>query len=287
VELNVVAPGAPPEIVWPRMLNVGNYNPEEAVAPGDIVAVYGAGLLEGDPITVTTLPLPTKVGTDPDSVQVLVNGNAAPIFYARYGQINIQIPFETSVTQDAQVQVVRNGITSPIGTGPMAPRAPQIVQFGCPLVNDCNYQDNAIGVNFTDGSFPLPATAPFPNSHPAKAGDVITFCGVGFGQATNPLSTGAGAPSSPLPTIDPNDQFCFGLAGHAPEPPRPNDLCTPASYSGATPGTVGLYQINVTIPAGAGTGGSVYIKNSESYSDSVLIVLEWRSRGRLTIGRRG
>ncbi|MGA3028838.1 MAG: hypothetical protein ABSF98_29210 [Bryobacteraceae bacterium] len=101
--------------------------------------------------------------------------------------------------------------------------------------------------------------------HPAEVGDVITFYGVGFGQTTNPLATGVAAPSSPLPTIDPSYQFCFVDIG----------LCTPASYSGASPGSVGLYQIDVTTPAGAETGDSVmvYITNGESSSDPVWIAV--------------
>jgi uncharacterized protein (TIGR03437 family) len=266
VSLNVVAQGTPPAIIWPQIVNAANDAAQEAVAPGDIVAVEGVGLLEGDPITITSFPLPTQVGSG--NTQVLVNGVAAPIFYASYGQITIQIPYETSVAQDAQIQVVRGGISSPIGTVPMAASAPQILQFGCPFVNDCDYQNNAIGINFSDGSFPLPVTAPFPNSHPAKVGDVITFYGVGFGQTRNPLSDGVAAPASPLPTSDPSYQFCFGMF-----PGDVGGFCTPTSYSGASPGSAGLYQINVTIPQGAGTG-FVYITNGTSYSDPVWVTVQ-------------
>jgi uncharacterized protein (TIGR03437 family) len=272
VQLDVMAQGTPPAVDWPRILNVGNYAVQESnlngtLAPGDIVALFGVGLLEGDPITITTLPLPTQAGTG--NTQVLVNGTPAPIFYASYSQINIQIPFETSTAQDAQIQVVRNGMKSPIGTVPMAAQAPQILLFGCPFADDCGYDFYAIGINAADGSFPLPADAPFPNCHPAKAGDTITFYGVGFGQTTNPSKTGAPAPASPLPTVDPNYQFCFGY-----QPSEPS-VCIPASYSGASPGSVGLYQINVTIPPGVG-GDTVdfYITNGTFYSDPAYMAIQ-------------
>jgi uncharacterized protein (TIGR03437 family) len=50
-------------------------------------------------------------------------------------------------------------------------------------------------------------------------------------------------------------------------------FCTPTSYSGASPGSAGLYQINVTIPQGAGTG-FVYITNGTSYSDPVWVTVQ-------------
>jgi uncharacterized protein (TIGR03437 family) len=274
VSLNVVAQGTPPAIIWPRIVIPSAYSlnalesltTPDTTAPGGIVAIYGVGFLEGDPITITTFPLPTQVGSG--NTQVLVNGVAAPIFYASYGQITIQIPYETSVAQDAQIEVVRNGISSPIGTVPMATSAPEILQFGCAFANNCGYGFYAIGVNFSDGSFPLPVTSPIPNSHPAKVGDVVTFYGVGFGQATTPLKTGVAVPSSALPTVSPSYQFCFGSPGLG--------VCSPVSYSGASPGSAGLYQINVTIPAGAPTGDSVsfYITNGTATSNVVYMAIE-------------
>jgi uncharacterized protein (TIGR03437 family) len=268
VQLNVMAQGTPPAVDWPRILNIANFIPQEAVAPGDIVALFGVGLLEGDPITISTVPLPTQVGTG--NTQVLVNGTPAPIFYASYSQINIQIPFETSTAQDAQIQVVRNGIMSPIGTVPMAAQAPQILQFGCPFANDCDWNTYAIGINAADGSFPLPTSAPFPNCHPAKVGDTITFYGVGLGQTTNPSTTGAPAPASPLPTVDPNYRLCLGQG-----PPVTTSVCIPASYSGASPGSVGLYLITVTIPPGVhGDAVNFYITNGTYYSDPAYMAIQ-------------
>jgi uncharacterized protein (TIGR03437 family) len=273
VELDVSGAGSGPTIAWPRILNISNFTPGEPVSQGDIVAVYGADLLEGDPINITaTPPLPTKVGVDPDSVEVLVNGTAAPIFYASYGQINIQIPFETSVAEDAQIQVVRNGIKSPIGTVPMAARAPRILQLNCIYANTCPapWGPYGIGVN-TDASFPIPTAYPIPNSHPAKVGDVLVFYAVGLGQTSPALVTGAAAPGPPnLAVTVPTFNVCFYTYGIAAR------FCTPAEYSGATPNYVGLYQINVKIPTNAPTGDTIhmYLSTSQSTSEEVLIDIQ-------------
>ena len=241
VELDVVGPGAGPTIAWPRILNIANFTPGEAVSPGDIVAVYGA----------------------------------APIFYASYSQINIQIPFETALTSDAQIQVVRNGIASPIGTVPMASRAPLILQLNCLYANTCPapWQQYGIGFMFADLpaiAFPVPPVYPIPGTRAARVGDVLEFFAVGLGQASTPLVTGAAAPADPLPTIVPAYNVCFYRFG------IDTQVCTPAQYSGATPTYVGLYQINVQIPANVPTGDSIHmqITNGESRSDAVLLAIQ-------------
>jgi uncharacterized protein (TIGR03437 family) len=46
-------------------------------------------------------------------------------------------------------------------------------------------------------------------------------------------------------------QVCFGI-----ETPFYQAPCATASFSGLTPNYVGLYQVNVTIPAGVASGDS-------------------------------
>jgi uncharacterized protein (TIGR03437 family) len=272
VGLTVNGPGSGPTITWPRILNISDFTPNEPVSPGDIVAVFGADMLEGDPITPTTLPLPTQVGAG--KTQVLVNGLPAPIFYASYGQINIQIPFETSTAQAAQIQVVRNGITSPVGTVPMAASAPLVLEFGCSFANVCPapWGQYGLGLLYPDNAFPMPASYPIPNERPAKVGDVIQFFAVGLGQMSPPLVTGAVPPTSPLPTFAQAFSVCF-----APAPTVTTEVCTPAQYAGIAPGYVGLYQINVQIPANAPTGDAVYMSitnGPSSTSDYVLLAIQ-------------
>ncbi|MGA2181900.1 MAG: hypothetical protein ABSH47_02630 [Bryobacteraceae bacterium] len=277
VEVDVSGAGPGPTIACPRILNIANFLPGQRISPGDIVAVYGTDMLEGDPINVTAAPpLPTQVGTG--NTQVLVNGTAAPIFYASYSQINIQIPFELAVGPDAQIQVVRNGIPSPIGTVPTAARAPRILQFGCTYQNVCpaDWQQYGIGFMFADLpviEFPLPPVYPIPNIRRAKVGDVLEFFAVGMGQTSPPLVTGAAAPADPLPKVIPNYNVCFRSFG------IDVPVCTPAQYAGASPTYVGLYQVNVQIPANVARGDAIrmFIKNGDDVttnSDDVLIAIQ-------------
>ena len=277
VELDVAAPGTGPEVAWPRILNISSFDlfsPQEKIAPGEIVAVYGTDMLDQDPINITaTPPLPTQVGSE--NTQVLVNGTAAPIFYASNTQINIQIPFELNVGPDAQIQVVRNGIKSAIGTVPTANQAPQILRFGCGFPNVCPapWGNYGIGLLFSDLptlEFPMAPKYPIPNIRAATTGDVIEFFATGLGQMTPPLVTGAVPSTSPLPTLSPAFTVCFATA------PVASGICNPVQYAGIAPGFVGLYQVNVGIPANAPRGDSIYmtITNGLVTSDFVMIAIQ-------------
>jgi len=80
---------------------------------------------------------------------------------------------------------------------------------------------------------------------------VIVFYAVGLGQTVPPLATGAAAGSDPLPKTDPTAQVCFYRFG------IDTNVCVPADYSGATPTYVGLYQVNVKVPANAPKGDAI------------------------------
>jgi len=84
---------------------------------------------------------------------------------------------------------------------------------------------------------------------PVKAGDTIVIYALGLGPTTPPVASGTASPSSPLAKVSGTTQVCFGV-----ETPSHQSPCATALFSGLTPGFVGLYQINVTIPAGIPSG---------------------------------
>src|ERR1035438_7646950 len=73
------------------------------LAPGAIAAVFGTNLAPSD-LYPSGLPLPTILNT----VQVMVDGKAAPLFYVSPTQINFQVPYETAVGQ-ASLSVISAG----------------------------------------------------------------------------------------------------------------------------------------------------------------------------------
>ncbi len=86
--------------VW---FNNGTFASGEPLAQGDIAAVFGNQFSFDVPQSASSLPLATTL----DSVQVLINGKAAPVYYVSPTQINFEIPIDAA-TGDGTLQVVRN-----------------------------------------------------------------------------------------------------------------------------------------------------------------------------------
>jgi uncharacterized protein (TIGR03437 family) len=77
----------------------------------------------------------------------------------------------------------------------------------------------------------------------AKAGDTITIFGVGFGQTSPPFPAGQPFPANPaLYTIPQSSNLSVTI----------NGTPVPVGFAGLT--LPGLFQFNVTIPSGLGTG---------------------------------
>lgn len=241
----VVTNASVPNISFGGVVDNTTFRP--LLAPGDIAALFGNQLGGSTPTGASSLPLSTTLA----GVRVLVNNVPAPVYYASSGQINFIVPLSTQPGL-AQVAVEYNGQRGNTVTTNIQPRAPRILRLGVAEYGIITNQD---------GSFPMPAT-PGLNSHPAKAGDVLTIYAIGLG-ATNPaVAEGAAAPASeplartPLPIVT----FGGGFAGS----PTQGTVF----YSGLTPGFVGLYQINVTIPPDAPIGNAIGLQLSVDGSTS-------------------
>ena len=102
------------------------------VAPGGIASVFGLNLV--DTISAaTTVPLPTDLG-----VRVQVDAINAPLYAVYPGQINFQVPFETVADHNAQVVVVRGGVSSSPVSVPVRLYAPAVFMnaaTGDPIVH--------------------------------------------------------------------------------------------------------------------------------------------------------
>jgi uncharacterized protein (TIGR03437 family) len=207
-----------------------------SVAPGDVAVVEGWQLSVQTPAYAHGAPLPTSLG----GASVLVNGVAAPLYYSSSNQIAFELPGSTPIGSFPQVQVQRDGQTSSYGPSlTVAQHAPEIA-----AVTGTDY-------NLRDAY------------HPAHAGDTLIVWAIGLG-ATNPaVPDGTAAPSSPpvVTTVTPTVQFGSSITA------------TP-SFSGLSPGAVGLYQVNVTIPPNV--AGNIFLKLvfPDATSNAVPIAIE-------------
>lgn len=220
-----VVPMGSPLVYYQGAQDNATFVPGDIVAPGDVMVVKGEQLSFSPFTPASTVPLPVQLA----DTSVLVNGVAAPIFYSSYGQIAFQLPFTTS-TGTALVQVGRtDGTISNKVSVTVAARAPKLLLIGVGTYG---------AIVNSDGSFPMPSgSIPGYSTHPAKIGDTLTIYAIGLGPTTPGATTGTSAPYAPL-NVTPTVDFGGGIFGVTAKP----------SYAGFSPGSVGLYQVNVTIP---------------------------------------
>lgn len=223
VQLTVVAQSAPVAFAG-GAVNNGTFVSGEALAQGDIAAVFGDQFTLGDPQLASAVPLPTNLA----GTQVFVNNQAAPLYFTSAGQIDFQVPFETA-PGPATVRVDRNGQRGNLISVNIAASVPRFI-----LLNGGPYAIMTTPDNVLTG---IP-------THPVKSGDVVVIYAIGLGPTTPPVKTGDPAPGKdPLAVIS-GVQVCF-----RPNLPVSVETCNDAAFAGLSPGFVGLYQVNANIPA--------------------------------------
>jgi uncharacterized protein (TIGR03437 family) len=231
----------------PGIQNVGNVSSySTTLAPGVIFFVnasYGASLTDGSTAVAAGTPLPTRLA----GARVLVNGVAAPLFAASPQQIRAQFPVEMTDITTAGIQVeVQSGagtVMSGVSNVSVAPFSPGILltnqpQFGAPA-----YNEPAAILRATDYSQICRQGTSACTANPASPGEVVTIYMIGLGAVAGPWLTGdaTGQASATLTTP------VVTIGG------------VPAKvlFAGLTAGFVGLYQVNVTVPATTVRGDNV------------------------------
>jgi uncharacterized protein (TIGR03437 family) len=206
---------------YPVITNGGSFlhNP---VSPGEIVTIFGTGL---GPATMAfaTADSNGQIETEVAGTQVLFDGYPAPLLYVSDAQTTAIVPYAVGGNGVTEVQVVYNGVASPVVEMQVAPASPGIFA----IANQDNTKNGA--------------------ANPAAAGSVLILYATGEGQTSPAGTDGAVAASAyPKPLLP-----VSVIIGGKP--------ATPA-YAGAAPGFVaGALQVNVPIPAGI-TGAAVPIQ---------------------------
>lgn len=201
-----------------------------AVAPGEIIVIYGSGL--GPDSLVRAPSSGGKLATTAGGTQVLFDGKPAPLIYASSGQVSAIVPY--SVKGTTVVAVNYNGQTTRGVIYPVVDSRPAI------FTADATGRGIAAALN-EDGT---------PNSaaNPARRGQIVALYVTGEG-TTNP----AGVDGQFANAVYPKPVLPVSV--------RIGGLSAPVHYAGAAPGLVaGLMQVNVQIPDGVKTGPSVPIQ---------------------------
>jgi len=218
------------------IVNAASYAPiTNSVAPGEFVTLFGSGLSS---VTMTaSVPFSTTLG----GVQVMVNGRAAPVYAVSPGQISAIIPYATTEGL-ASIRVVNNGTSSNTVTLYTNASAPGVF---------------TLAASGTGPAAVLHADFSLVNqNNPAKKGETVLVFLTGLGAVDPAVPDGAAGPSNP-PSKVTGDVTVFI-----------DDQTAPVSFAGLAPGFAGLYQLNVQIPAGAGSG-DVYIEVDTLEADTI------------------
>jgi uncharacterized protein (TIGR03437 family) len=211
-----------------------------ALAPGTMVAIQGSGLASA-PATPNVLPLLTNV----NGTRVLVGGVEAPLYSVSDEQIRAQIPMELAPNRQYQVLVTANGAYTVPDSITLVAAQPGL-QLG---------EEARVVAQHSDTSMVSRAA-------PAARGETITFFLVGMG-VTDPLvRSGSPAPAGAMAKTLAQPAVMIDS--------KPAEVI----FAGLTPGTVGLYQVRLRVPAEAGQGDLIVsISQGEAQSNPGVLAV--------------
>jgi len=213
------------------------------VAPGSVVAIYGADLALG---TGSPGGLLFGFGT-----QVWIGSVPAPLLYVSPAQINAQIPPELAGLAQATLQITRNGAAAAPVTLPLAAYSPALFTMGLGGSGQGAILIDAPGYRY----FLAAPVGQYPGSRPAQRGETVSLYGTGLGPVTGQFS-----------------------ATHTIQTPTVTFGGVPAivASSGLANGLLGVNQVDVTVPQNAPIGDAipVILAIGGAMSSAVTIALQ-------------
>ena len=227
------------------------YSTVSTVQPGEWVSIFGSNLATGTATWTGNFPT-SLAGTS-----VTIDGKAAYLWYVSPTQINLQVPNDAT-TGSVPVVVKTGSGASATSTVTLAPFAPSFNLLDAKHIAGIILRSNGSGA-YGGGSYDIVGPTGSSLGYPtvaAKAGDIVELYGVGFG------------PTSP--TVAPGAAFAGAAATTNPVTVSINNVNVTPSFAGET--SAGLYQLNITIPSGLGTG-DVSLQASVGGAQTPIVVI--------------
>jgi endo-1,4-beta-xylanase len=230
---------APPVIDAAGLVNAASYA-GGGVAPGEIVALFGPTF--GPALLAVAQAndagaLPSKLA----DARVLFDGVAAPLLYARAGQVSAVVPFGVAGKTNTQVQYEYQGMASNAVSVDVRPTAPGLFAVAVDSAGRLVTKDN-----------------------PARHGDVLILYATGGGTMTPAAVDGQIALTAPFPQVAAKVSVKIG------------GVDCPVEYAGGAYGLVaGALQLNVRVAAGVPGGEqSVVLTAGDASSAGMTVVVE-------------
>ena len=188
-------------------------------------------------MSAANLPLPTTL----NGVSVQINGTSVPLIFVSPNQINFQFPWELINQTLVTITVTVSGTVGPALSVALNAAGPGIFVLNSPgpaqgIVQISNTTIFAAPEGSITGVQTRPAT---------RGVEFLTIYCTGLGDVNNRPANGAAASATTLSTTKATPTVTIG------------GVSATVSFSGLTPGFVGLYQVNAQVPANAPTGNAV------------------------------
>ena len=208
-----------PTIFTSGTVNAADYT--RSFAPGAIISIFGTNLASFTQ-QAPGYPIPTSLAGA--SVELASNGEQFPLWYVSPTQINAQMPYDVPIGQ-VQIRVRTATDVSNVDTIAVSARAPKIFTL------DFSGQGTAVATN---ANLQIPTA-----TNPVNPGDFIVLWINSMGATSgNPVA------GQPAPGTTPGSQpaMVSGVTATI------GGLDAPVSFAGLSPGSSGLYQVNVQVP---------------------------------------
>lgn len=210
------------------VVSSGDYT--SSPAQGLLVSIFGSALADGK-AGASGLPLLDQLG----STSVGVSGMQLPLLYVSAGQINVLIPYNLALNASHQLLVLRGSASSVPAPITIFDSEPAILAIdgggsGQGVIFKVDAQGNSLLANA---------------ANQATAGDVLVMYCVGLGAVSPAVTAGDAAPGNPASKA--TESVSVAIGGQA----------AIVRFAGLSPGSAGLYQVNVTVPSGITPGAQV------------------------------
>jgi uncharacterized protein (TIGR03437 family) len=216
------------------VVNSASFAPfTEQISPGEFLTLAGTGITTTN--TINSF-FPTKL----NGVQVQINGVDAPVYYVlnegSYDLVSVLVPYETQ-QGIANIQVITSTGSSNVVS----------VYVGATQPGSFTQLSNGVGyvaAQRVNNNYSLVTPA-----NPAQPNDSIVVYTTGFGVTDPVIPDGSIASSTSLTNAVNEIDAYFDSATAA--------VQGTVGFAGLTPGLIGLYQMNITVPAGVTAGDNI------------------------------
>ncbi len=246
---------ATPPVITPGGV-VPFYSTSTTIQPGSFVSIFGTNLASAT--TNSNGAFDTTLG----GTSVMIDGKSGYLVYVSATQLNLQAPDDTF--RGSVNVVVSTAAGSAASTVTLGNFGPSFSVLDGKHVAGIILRPNGTGA-YGQGANSYDIVGPTGTSLgyatvAAKPGDVVELFGVGFGPTTPPVLAGQPFNGTAVTT----NTVGLTIGG------------TTVTTLGAGEGSAGLYQVNVMIPTGLGTGDKALLATvgGVSTESGVLITLQ-------------